>query len=147
MTKKTAGQLGKFLVIGVGNTAVDFIVLNILLLVMPLHISALFGVFKAISFGIASLNSYIWNKYWAFRNDRPYLSKSKERNSFILVSLGGLCINTAASSFVFALLVQANPMISHIFAGNIGGLFGTAFGLVWNFIAYKYFVFRSTQTA
>jgi putative flippase GtrA len=146
MRKETAIQLFKFLIIGVGNTAVDFVVLNVLLLATPVHSFVFFGIFKAISFSVASLNSYIWNKYWAFKNATPYMSKSKERNSFILVSLGGLFINTLASSFVFALLVQANPMISHIFAGNIGGLFGTAFGLIWNFIAYKFFVFRKAQT-
>lgn len=146
MSRTTFIQFSKFLLIGVSNTAVDFLVLNTLLIAFATNSSYIFAGYKAISFTVASLNSYIWNKYWAFKQVSAHGVNVREQRNFILVSIGGLCINTTVSFVVFAIIMHSYPTLSHIMSGNIAGLFGTAIGLGWNFIAYKWFVFKHTQT-
>lgn len=77
-------QLLRFGAIGVFNTAMDVLVLN--------YMAAQFGVTKGTSLGwvnlpgfvLAVIQSYFWNKYWAFSSDTVSLFK----NFFRLASVG-----------------------------------------------------------
>lgn len=136
----------KFIVTGVSNTAVDFIVLNILI--------AIFGItsgdphyilFKAISYIVASTNSFILNKWWVFKNKRQ--ADPKEVGSFAMVSGIGLVVNTLVSLVVFHVGTLLYPSFSPQMWANIGALSGTAVVLVFNFFAYKFLVFKKTSLA
>ena len=133
----------KFLIIGVGNTAVDFLVLTLLLLIYPSTSTLIYLGYKTISFTVASINSYFWNKYWVFKSSSS--EKKSERIRFALVSGIGLALNVGSATTAFYLAVRLFPLVSHIIAGTTAALFGTACGLLWNFIAYSYVVFYSTS--
>ena len=56
-----AGQLARFLVVGVGNTAVSFVVYRLLLLAgMPYLIAA------PLAFAAGAINGYVFNRRWTF---------------------------------------------------------------------------------
>src|SRR3989344_832453 len=69
-------QMGKFAAVGFSNTAIDWGMFNLIL--TPIGFSAdkvlafaginipLYSIGKAISFAVATLNSFIWNRSWSF---------------------------------------------------------------------------------
>jgi putative flippase GtrA len=108
-----AWQFGKFFVTGILNVLVDFGVLSLLivlvkkyfeiesthvLLVLGVLVITIYSLYKAISFTIANINSYFWNKYWTFEKGGDNKS---EFIQFFIVSIVGFIINVAVASFVF----------------------------------------------
>lgn len=146
-------QLAKFIVIGVLNTVVDLGVLSLLTFVMKssfeinstdaifagLGAITFYSLFKGLSFVIANINSYYWNKYWTFGENVK--KSSSEIIQFFTVSILGFIINIATASYVFA---SINPIggLNHDQWGLIGAAVGSIAGLVWNFVGYKLWVFK-----
>ena len=86
-------QFGKFSAIGFTNFAVDAGVLNLLMYLTGIVGGIGFSLFKSISFVIAVLHSYVWNKTWTFQ------SKGASRQEFIkfmVVMLASWAINVGA---------------------------------------------------
>jgi len=139
LSKKTINQFGKFIVIGLMNTAIDFAILNFLMWWTGIYSGASIILLNMVSFSIAVFNSYFWNKYWTFKD----LDKieAKEFSQFILVTLIGLAIN---SSIVYGITTLVSPMfgISPELWANLAKVAATGFSLIWNFIGYKFIVFN-----
>lgn len=148
-------QLAKFGVIGVLNTLVDLGILQYLIFafreyfgIVPeqefsfpfFYAISLYTIYKSFSFVAANVNSYYWNKYWTFEN------RSEENNksgflSFFLISLVGFFLNVLIASYIFN---SINPMagMNSDQWGLIGAMAGTVSGLAWNFVGYKFIVFK-----
>jgi len=139
LSKKTINQFGKFVVIGLMNTVIDFAILNFLMWWTGIYSGASIILLNMVSFSIAVFNSYFWNKYWTFKD----LDKieAKEFSQFILVTLIGLAIN---SSIVYGITTLVSPMfgISPELWANLAKVAATGFSLIWNFIGYKFVVFN-----
>ena len=148
-------QLSKFIVIGVLNALVDIGTLSFMLylasassypiasgdtlfvLFVPV---AFFTLYKSISFLIANMNSYFWNKHWTFEVNHDKKT-STEFIQFFVISFVGFIINVVASSLVFHVLHNTSGMSNDQWA-IVGAVTGSFAGLAWNFIGYKYFVFK-----
>lgn len=142
-------QIGKFGVTGVLNVLVDMGVLSILTFIFRSYFSidsktailgalsfiTFYSVFKSISFIVANINSYLWNKYWTFNREG---GKSTEFIQFFIVSVVGFVINVLVASLVFKSIVG----FSADQAGLIGAAMGSIAGLAWNFLGYKFIVFK-----
>lgn len=133
-------QFGKFVSVGFANTAVDFGVLNLLMLLSGAASGILYSIFKAISFMVATVHSYFWNKFWTFRK-KEIKEAGKEFLQFFVVSLIGLAINVGVASLVVILIGPQWGISLKIWA-NIGAACGSAMGLIWNFLGYKFIVFK-----
>ncbi len=143
MPKNTASQFGRFIIVGLINTFVDFAVLNGLIAIFGLdHGNMRFAVFKSISFLAAAANSFLLNKNWVFE-DRSKRYIGKQVAGFLTVSIAGLIINLAVSYLVFALGSTIFPYASPQVLANIGALCGTGAVLLWNFLGYKKWVFAA----
>ena len=127
-------QIGRFAVVGILNTVLDFAVFNVLISISGIAEGPLATTFKGVSFIIAVANSYYWNKYWTFNFKEKV---SKEFLQFFVVSIIGFSLNIGA----FSLVVNAIGSGGAVWA-NIGALAGTLTGLVWNFLGYKFIVFK-----
>lgn len=162
---RTWGQFWRFVIIGFLNMFIDLAVLNLLIWITGVgHTGVWYSVFKTISFTVAVVNSYYFNRRWVFRG----LEGKKvtvEFSKFIVVSIVGAFVNVGVASLVVnfqgpvSSFFHAIPGIKQLFdwavnvIGNITGdawaivsaIFGSAAGLLWNFVGYKFLVFIKKQ--
>jgi putative flippase GtrA len=145
-------QIAKFGVIGVANVLVDLGALSLIAFFYSsqLKIEAsdamigtitFYSLFKSISFIIANVNSYFWNKYWTFDQGEKTQTKS-EFMQFFAVSVIGFLINVFVASVVFKMILGSLTHMTDGQLGLIGAAAGSIVGLAWNFIGYKFIVFK-----
>ena len=136
-------QIGRFAVVGILNTVLDFAVLNLLINLSGTSAGPLANTFKGISFVVAVVNSYYWNKHWTFEFKQHI---EREFMQFLVVSLVGFGLNVGAFHVVVNMLGPVGGINPQAWA-NVGALAGTLTGLAWNFVGYKFLVFRKEQNS
>ena len=124
-------QFVKYGIVGVFNVGVHLAIFNVLIATGLPTLGA-----NAIAFFLASINSFFWNKRWAFRDERsrgvvrPYLV-------FLFFTLVGLGLHTAT----FSLLLI--PLHVHGTLGkNVALLCALPVSVIWNFTCYRLWTFR-----
>lgn len=120
----------KFGIVGVMNTAVDALVFTML---AALGTPALIA--QVISYSCGVLNSYWWNGRWTFRDARRQ-GANNELMRFVITNL----IVLALSSLILILsdnILGLNLVISKAAA--------TLLGMILNYIASRYWVFRAVS--
>ncbi len=132
-------QFAKFAAVGGLNTLLDLGILNLLIFLSGIAIGYWYSGFKAVSFIIASINGYFWNKYWTFGVGGSV--NTKEFAEFFTVSVIGFGINVGIASFLVNIVGSPAGIAGNLWA-NIGALAATAISLIWNFIGYKFIVFK-----
>jgi putative flippase GtrA len=133
-------QMAKYLLIGVLATILDLGVLNGLILASGVATGTMYAVFKGISFIVATCSKYFGDKFWAFEK-KEKAGMGKEFLQFFFVTLIGLGLNVLIASLV---VNRMDPQfgLSQAAWGTVGGM-AAAFGVTaWNFIGYKFFVFK-----
>jgi len=132
-------QFAKFVIVGIINTAIDFGILNLLIYLSGISAGIYFILFKSVSFAAANINSYILNRTFVFNSEERGLAR--EYGQFLMVSLVAIIINVGAASLVVNLITPQFGLGPKIWA-NVGAAAGTAAGLLWNFLGYKFVVFK-----
>ncbi len=144
--KNSIFQFLKFGVVGAINTLVDLGVFNVLIFLFGLVHGPLFITFKAISFAGAVTNSYFLNKHLVFKAPQMLNftgnTKKREFSLFFVVSVLGLLLNVLVSYAVFATGKTLAPDASYYLFANVGALLGSGVVMLWNFLGYKFFVFK-----
>ncbi len=131
-------QFAKFVLVGVLNTAIDFGILN--LIVFLTGITQGIGIFftAAISFSVATINSYFWNREFTFSSKKK---AGQNFTAFLTVTAIGLLMNALVvyflSTYIFPHLI-ANANLRP----NVAKLLATVITLFWNFVGYKLVVFK-----
>jgi putative flippase GtrA len=139
-------QAAKFILVGTLNTFVDWGMLNLFLIVATVDHGPFYSVCKGISFVLAAINSYFWNKFWTFKKtiETNYPVKRKSNRAelfeFSLVSLIGFGLNVSVANFIVNRWGPHFHVSIKLWA-TVGALGGTLIGLTWNFIGYKLVVF------
>lgn len=132
-------QIAKFAAVGAFNTFLDWGIVNLLMAATQIFLGPWYAVFNCISFLAANSGSYFWNKYWTF--------KSGEQNAeggflqFFGVTLVGLAMKVASSYAIVNYVAHPASMAASQWA-NVGLAVGTLLALVWNFLGYKFIVFK-----
>ncbi len=138
-------QFAKYAIVGVANTAVDFGVLNLLMWATKIYEGKTIILLNTVSFLVAVVHSYFWNKFWTFRDKK----KEKTNNAiqfiqFVVVSLIGTLIN---SGIVYVVSSLINPAcgLSQTAWVNVAKVIATVISLIWNFVGYKLIVFKEIK--
>lgn len=130
-------RLFRFALVGLSGAVVDFGLLNLLHvgLRLPLAPSNLLSVSAAI------LNNFHWNRRWTFA-DADAARASRQLVRFVLVSLGGLALNTLV-------LLAAHRGLSEIEPGwlrtNLAKAIAVMVALGWNFTLNRAWTFRASR--
>lgn len=132
-------QITKFGVVGVANTVVDFGVLNYLSAVQHVFSGLALIPLNMISFTAAVINSYFWNKYWTFKAGSG-ADASKQFAEFIIVSVIAVFLNSGLV-YLLTLIPPFGGLSGQVWL-NISKAAATAISLIWNFIGYKFVVFK-----
>lgn len=133
-------QLAKFLLIGVMATIFDLGILNLFIKSTGIASGAPFTLFKGISFVIATILKYVPDKYWAFKKKEGSGIK-KEFAQFFTVTLTGLVINLSVAHVIVNVIGPQFGLDAKSW-GNLGGIGATIITFAWNFIGYKFIVFK-----
>ena len=124
--KKVPKEFSKYLVVGLLNNAVNFIVFTIVVTLFPhAHVIA-----ASIGFMAGGFTNYVFNKRWTFK--KKDAANMREIGKFISVSLSSLVINAIVVYISVDLLS---------FSKNLGWLCGVGTATVYNFILFKVWVF------
>ncbi len=133
-------QAAKFFLIGVLATLLNLGVLNFLMWIFAIVFGWGYNIFIGIAFIISTFGKYWGNKFWAFEKSEMVGAK-KEFTQFFAVTLVGLGINVGVASFV---VNTTGPQfnISPVIWANVGAIMAALVASVWNFIGYKFIVFK-----
>lgn len=153
-------QIAKFVLVGGLNTLVDWGILallifffrkffltepnNVLFVIFTVTI-AYYSLYKAVSFILATLNSYIWNKFWTFKRQATE-SVGKEFSQFIIISVIGFLINVGIASGIFKFIAPTGGLNFDQWA-IVAAVVATAISMIWNFLGYKFIVFDINRPA
>lgn len=122
------------------NWLVDFGILNLLMLLTGVSAGVVYSIFKGISFIVATANSYVWNKHWVFESRNK--EEGKEAFKFLVSTGLGMAVNV----LIATLIVFAGPrMITGIDTkvwANIAAAVGSLLAMAWNFVMYRFWVFK-----
>lgn len=133
-------QFGKFFIVGILNTGIDFLVLNLLMWLTQTYEGGSVIIFNTISFSVAVINSYLLNKYWTFQ-DKSAGNSPTQFAKFLTVSIIGWGLNTA---ILYSVTTLISPFfgLSRALWANFAKAMATGVVLIWNFVGYKLFVFK-----
>jgi putative flippase GtrA len=134
-------QFAQFAAVGTLNSFIDVGVFNLETFFYGSSIvsNGLFAAFKAFSFLCGTTNSFIWNKYWTFGSGEK--TNAKEVSRFYGVAIVGWIANVGVATLVKSL----GPADSHVWVNIVAPLAGIAVSFAWNFLGYKYWVFKDRK--
>ncbi|MFC1756542.1 GtrA family protein [Patescibacteria group bacterium] len=142
-----AYQFGKFIVVGFLNSSLDFGILNALSIFTGLTSGFFIGGVNIPGVILATTNSYFWNKFWVFRkNGEPRSTDYSDFFSFIPVVIISIFIN---GGIIILITTYVSPFwnLSPERWLNVAKVIATSVSLFWNFLAFKFFVFKSKKNA
>lgn len=138
---KVIYQIARFAEVGVMNTFIDFGILNLLIWITRITGGLAIAPLNAFSFLCATSNSYFWNKFWTFSSSGEKKVSGKEFTQFLIISAIGITINTGIVVLGTSLIVPWFSLSAGAWA-NVMKLLATFISMVWNFLGYKFIVFK-----
>lgn len=94
---------------------------------------------KAIAVAVATLFSWLGNRYWTFRQQRTR-TRTRELAMFVLMNVIGLLIMSGCVAFSYYILGLRSELASFI----SGSIIGMLLAMCFRFVAYKLWVFTGS---
>jgi putative flippase GtrA len=135
----TSIQFGKFLVVGTLNTAIDFGTLNLLSWFTGIYGGVRLAPINVLGVLLALTNSYLLNKHWTFKTPAH---PRRRVGRFVLVSLLGVGLNTALVVALTHFVTRPTGLTPQLWE-NLAKALATGGTLLWDFLGYKFLVFRA----
>jgi len=128
-------QAAKFFLVGAVATVLDLKIFEFLVWFFSIYILA-----KVISFIIATFLKYWGNKYWAFlKHEKENIHKEIIR--FFLITFIGLIIDVAVFYYLTRIM-EPQFALSYVIWTKLSVIFAGVAAALWNFLGYKFLVFK-----
>ena len=137
MRRERVREIVFFTLVGIMNTAIDFSVLNLLVILSGHAGGYWLFLFNCLSFLAAVVNSYLLNGWLTFRYRG--LSNPWKFTQFLGVNLIGMACNSAVVWLLSPLLARTTPPLLAI---NISKVIATLVSLCWNYLAIRSWIFK-----
>lgn len=135
-------QFGQFAAVGTLNSFIDVGIFNVeTFFYGSIPGTLLFAVFKGISFLCATTNSFFWNRNWTF-GATSGKANAGQVTEFYTVAIIGWFVNVGVAT-----LVKSSGPDTKVWVNVVAPLVGIVATLLWNFLGYKYFVFKKKESA
>jgi len=135
-------SFSRYVAVGFLNTAVDFGALALLIYLLQYTDGQATKLIVANtgSFLIAVTNSYFWNKLWSFEAKGGGAGQFAQ---YLAITVIGLLLNDA---IIYIGTTYFTPMfgISALNWVFVAKAVGTVVSLIWNFVGYRFIVFKSS---
>ena len=127
----------KFATVGAFGMVVDLTVLNVMhkLFGLPLLVA------NAISFTVAVISNFTWNRFWTFPESRERPIGS-QLGQFTLVNVAGLIINTLVLWLAFKVTQQVIP---DPWDYNLAKVFAIGVVLFWNYFVNRAWTYKGIE--
>ena len=138
---KSAGlwQFSKFGLVGVGNTVINFGILNGMVALTNVNKGWPIYFFASLAFLGALMHSYIWNSHWSFESKNP--RNTEEFIEFFLITFIGSQLQSLIVTFIANKVTPFHGLSQDKWL-NVANLLATLVVLFWNFFGFKLVVFR-----
>lgn len=140
--KSALAKLVRFAVVGIANTSIDIIVLNIFLWLFPTTSMWEILFFNSLACIVAACNSFFWNKYWTFRYREPITARLVAKFAGVsLFSLLGNNLILWLFLFLFPTVIAGAGLGAVVLKAATGAAmmaFSFVGQLVWVFATDKY---------
>ncbi len=137
----------KFAFVGVTGTVVDFGILNLLRLVFKIPLVWA----QAISFTIAVVNNFLWNRFWTYPDSRSKKT-SHQLIQFFIINAIGIIIRTLLIPWLDQMILillenfDINLQIeNYILSQNIALAVCIGIIMLWNYYANRYWTYNDVQ--
>ncbi len=132
-------QFVKYAAAGSLNALLDIGILNLFSVIFRVYSGGLLIFFNAIALSFAFTNSFLLNKFWAFKSSDNF--HWSEFSRFIGVNFVTVIVNSLIIYFLTT-IIGAPDTISEPVWENIAKLIATPITIIINFVGYKFIVFK-----
>ncbi|MGH9063607.1 MAG: GtrA family protein [Acidimicrobiales bacterium] len=135
--------MGRYAVVGVSNSVVDFAVFNVILLISPTRSPGRLVMYNTVAVLCAIANSYRWNRRWTFRVQHALQGwrLHRERLLYGLQAVLNIVVNNAVLLAV-TIIFNRNHVLPAYAANNLAKLLGVLMASTASFVAMRWVVFR-----
>ena len=132
-------QLLRFSLVGGLNTLVDLLLLNILLWRFPTTSAPLLLAYNALAYSAGAVNSFVWNKYWTFQQQRRPTRQEIWR--FAVTTLLAMGLNCAI--LWLASLAFHEILSNATIWANVSKIFAIGGTMLISYVGMRLWVFAS----
>jgi putative flippase GtrA len=139
-------EFAKFAAVGALNSFVDLGIFNLETFLYGREPQGMFFAgMKAFSFLCATTNSFFWNKYWTFHSAEK--AQVGEVLKFYGIAISGGLINTGIATFFYTVVPRPESVTGNAWLNIVSPLAGILTAFIWNYLGYKFIVFRKKSDA
>ncbi|MCB2203064.1 GtrA family protein [bacterium] len=138
----------KFAFVGVTGTIVDFGLMNLFSLVF--NIPLIWA--QAMSFSIAVVNNFLWNRFWTYPDSRSKAAHF-QLIQFALINVVGIAVRTPLISWLDANILKMLagwdvnlPLRNEVISQNVALAISVGVVMLWNFFANRYWTYSDVSS-
>lgn len=127
--------------VGILNTALSFVLINIGIWLTGKSSGPIFIGFSFATFFVLVIHSFVWNRYLIFKRDNPR-ELHREYFAFFIVSGSTALLNLFILHVLVDVVGAPAGLSPHLWA-NVAVAFLVPVSVTCNFLGYKLYVFKS----